>query len=320
MGLQPEGATEIVLPRSAGNPLVSVVLPTYNRAALLARSVDSVLQQTEPNLELLVVDDGSQDATGQLVAQYQARDARVGYLREQNLGLPKALNNGFRVARGTFLTWTSDDNRYFPEALERLSRYLIEHPEVGLVYADMILRRNAGLVFAPPRHRQSLWRNNPFGGAFLYRRDVAQKVGEYDAELRMVEDYDYLLRLSYQAPVAHWPYVVYEYGEHEDSLTSTRQLEHLKALDHLLQKHRRLGRTSNRNLSDLAVLISGVNRRRGYAGNALRLALVAWRLRPLNWRPYGSALLALAGWPWQFRPRLPAGSDLTSPGPAGEKS
>ncbi len=292
MKLRPEGVTEWRAPRRPGPPLVSIVLPTYNRAALLPQSVDSILGQTERDLELLIVDDGSGDETREYAARMREQDPRVGYMREQNLGLPRALNNGFRAARGEFWTWTSDDNRYFPEAIERLSGYLRGHPEAGLVYGDMIQRREQGLVFNPPAYRDTFWRNSLFGAAFLYRAAAARQAGEYDASLRMVEDYDFMLRLSYVAEVGHWPYIIYEYGEHEESLTSTRPMEHLRAIGRMFEKHRRLGLASRRDLSDLAIQISGTSRRRSQCWNGIRFGIKAICLWPFNWRAYRSTLFA----------------------------
>lgn len=296
MNLEPEGITEHLPPRRVETPAVSIVLPTYNRARLLPRSVESVLAQTQTDLELIIVDDGSQDETRALVAEFRERDPRVAYLREQNLGLPRALNNGFRVARGEFWTWTSDDNRYFPEAIAALSRYLREHPAVALVYGDMLRRRRPGLVFEPPKYRAAVWRNNVLGAAFLYRAALARQVGEYDAALRMVEDYDYLLRLSYLGEVAHWPYIIYEYGEFDDSLTSTRRFEFLDAFERLLDKHARLGHAARPALSDLAIQISGECRRRGRRWDGVRLGAAALCRWPLNWRAYRSTALAVLAW------------------------
>ncbi len=136
-----EGSAQILRTASLESPLISVVLPTLNRAALLPESIESVLKQTERNLELIVVDDGSSDSTGEIIERYAQQDRRITWIRQQNLGLPKGLNNGFRLARGEFFTWTSDDNRYFPDACSIMSRALLADPEVGFVFADMVRRR-----------------------------------------------------------------------------------------------------------------------------------------------------------------------------------
>src|SRR5438128_2730451 len=112
-------------------PLVSIVLPTYNRAALLGGAVESCLRQTWKHLELLIVDDGSTDSTGDVAGEWARRDSRVRYLKQENGKIPRALNTGFRAASGEFFTWTSDDNLFEPEAIEIMATYLIEHPEVG---------------------------------------------------------------------------------------------------------------------------------------------------------------------------------------------
>ena len=138
-----EGSAQILRTASLESPLISVVLPTLNRAALLPESIESVLNQTEHNLELIVVDDGSSDSTGEIIERYAQHDRRITWIRQQNLGLPKGLNNGFRLARGEFFTWTSDDNRYFADACSIMSRALLANPEVGFVFADMVRRRPA---------------------------------------------------------------------------------------------------------------------------------------------------------------------------------
>ena len=100
-------------------PLVSIVLPTYKRAHVLPNAIRSVLNQTYANLELIIVDDNSPDDTPEVVKSF--RDARVKYVRnEPNLKLPRALNKGFSLARGTYLTWTSDDNLFADDAIEKM--------------------------------------------------------------------------------------------------------------------------------------------------------------------------------------------------------
>src|SRR5512137_2512935 len=105
-------------------PLVSIVLPTYKRAHVLPHAISSVLNQTYTNLELVIVDDNSPDDTLEVVKLFN--DSRIHYVKnEPNLKLPRALNRGFSLARGEYLTWTSDDNLYAPTAIERMVDALV---------------------------------------------------------------------------------------------------------------------------------------------------------------------------------------------------
>ena len=100
------------------NDLISIVLPVYNGERFLRESIDSVLAQTYTNWELLIVDDCSTDNTAAIVHEYVQKDSRVQYYKnEKNLRLPRNLNRGFSLARGDYLTWTSDDNVFWPTAL-----------------------------------------------------------------------------------------------------------------------------------------------------------------------------------------------------------
>ena len=286
-----EGCARVLQVAGCPPPLISVVLPTFNRAALLPESIESVLNQTEGHLELIVVNDGSQDATDEVISRYAQRDNRVTHVRQNNLGLPGTLNNGFRLARGEFFTWTSDDNRYMAEALSIMSRYLVEHPDVGLVCAQMLWRTMDGLVPYPVPASKGFWKENTFGGAFMYRRSVAEVVGEYDPSLAMVEDYDFFLRVSYHATVRQLPDVLYVFRQHRNSLTSVRQSEQFSALEKLLKRHITLARAKPWQLSDLAATISRIYRTIGKPHDAIRLALLAWRLWPFNLRSYRNAML-----------------------------
>ena len=292
MSLTLEGSAQVLKRARCESPLISVVLPTFNRASMLPESIESVLRQTERDLELIVVNDGSSDATDDVIGRYARGDDRVTHLKQNNLGLPRALNNGFRLARGGLLTWTSDDNRYFPEAFSVMSQHLISHPEVGLVCAQMLWRTPDGLFPYPVPASGKFWRENTFGGAFMYRRDVAEIVGEYDASLAMVEDYDFFLRVSYCAEIHPLADVLYEYRQHGDSLTSVRQAEQFLALEKLLKRHINLGKAKPWQLSSLATTISRTYRITGKPRDAIRLALLAWRLWPFNLRSYRNAALS----------------------------
>lgn len=211
-------------------PRVSIVLPTHNRAGLLPRAVESCLGQTFRDLELIIVDDGSTDGTAEIVRKIAQNDSRVRVVTQANAGLPRALNEGFAQAQGEFLTWTSDDNRYQPTAIEAMVNTMERNPECGLVYTDFQLVDESGRVknVVKSRSPSDLGAMNVVGACFLYRRSVAQKAGCYDVRLPLVEDWDYWLRLALLAPVHHLKEVHYDFLDHAESLTRSRQLDVLE--------------------------------------------------------------------------------------------
>ena len=129
---------------SAQSPEVSIVLPTYNGASKdLRKSIDSCLAQSFRNFELIIVDDCSSDRTPELIQSYT--DPRIKYIRnEQNSRLPKSLNIGFKASRGRYLTWTSDDNFYLPETIEKLLAVL-KSKQADFVYADYFAFHNGDI-------------------------------------------------------------------------------------------------------------------------------------------------------------------------------
>jgi glycosyltransferase involved in cell wall biosynthesis len=207
-------------------PKVSIILPTYNGARYLRESIDSCLTQTYPNVELIAVDDCSTDDTPRILSEYAA-DSRVKIIRHAvNSKLPSALNTGFANATGTYLTWTSDDNRFAPHALDELTRYLEEHRYVGFVYSDYWLIDEKGETIrrveaGPPEHL----RERCAITSFLYRREVYEQVGDYDPALFRIEDYEYWLRISQRFALAWYPEPLYYYRRHPSSLTSADQLD-----------------------------------------------------------------------------------------------
>lgn len=215
-------AEQIVDGFSNNKPLISIVLPTLNGSRYIATSIDSCLQQSYPNFELIVVVDGrTRDNTMQIVREYSDPRIRIFENRSGDGGLPGSLNIGFSHARGDFYTWTSDDNYYQQDALEVMFAYLVQNSEVGLVYTgywyiddDGRILRESDLL--PP---QTVTRSNPVGCCFLYRRDVAEKAGQYDVNFRMVEDAEFWMRIFKLSKIAMIEGRYYYYRLHNDSLT-----------------------------------------------------------------------------------------------------
>lgn len=130
-------------------PLVSVVVPTYNRAYCLARTLDSALAQTHDRLEVIVVDDGSTDDTAALVRERYGHDPRVVYLRQDNAGVSAARNHGLRAVRGDFVALLDSDDVWRPWKIE-LQLLCFRHvSELGMVWTDMEAIDPSGAVFDP---------------------------------------------------------------------------------------------------------------------------------------------------------------------------
>jgi len=220
-------------------PLVSVVLPTYKRAHVLPNAIRSILSQTYTNLELIIVDDNSPDNTPEIVESFS--DARIRYVRNApNLKLPRALNKGFSLARGDYLTWTSDDNLFAETAIEKMVARL-QQGDCDFVYADYYLFADidaAGNALEK-RHeklpsRLQLEKSNHIGACFLYTRRAYDIVGDYDPDLFLVEDYDYFMRIAKRFRTCHIPEPLYYFRRHDDALFCSRYCE-VKAADVLVR-------------------------------------------------------------------------------------
>ncbi|MBI3009552.1 MAG: glycosyltransferase family 2 protein, partial [Candidatus Omnitrophica bacterium] len=115
-------------------PLVSVIIPTYNRASMLREALESVRHQTVKDLEILVIDDGSTDETTQVVAGF---GEPAIYFKQLNQGVAAARNLGIRKSRGVFVAFLDSDDLWYPQKLERQIDYLSTHPDIGLLYTRM---------------------------------------------------------------------------------------------------------------------------------------------------------------------------------------
>jgi len=203
---------------------VSIVLPVYNGAHYLHESIESCLNQTHRNLELLLVDDCSTDQTPEIIKEYAESDDRIISIRnESNLHLPGSLNVGFRYSTGHLLTWTSDDNWYAPGAIEALARQISSTPDVGLVYSafrhiDERGRVDPRIVYLPPPSLLPFV--NSVGPSFLYRREVYETIGDYNEKAEYREDYEYWLRVSKQFRLKRIHIPLYYYRRNPESMTA----------------------------------------------------------------------------------------------------
>jgi len=210
------------------SPFVSVVLPTHNGGRYLDQAVASIAAQSCGDWELILVDDASTDETPGKIAAWAGREERIKPVRlDENRKLPGALNEGFRRAAGEYLTWTSDDNWYAEDALARMLDVLCQSPEADIVYTDYALVDAGGSPIRREhaRPKEDLVLGNCVGPCFLFRRRVLERLGGYDEDFFLTEDYDFWLRASLEFSFLPIGEPLYFYRQHGESLTALQQRE-----------------------------------------------------------------------------------------------
>lgn len=205
---------------------VSIVLPVYNGEKNISEAIGSVLRQTYQDFELIIVNDCSTDGTQKIIENYALKDARIKVINNKvNLKLPQSLNVGFSYAEGEYYTWTSDDNLYKCDAIAKMVEVLDNNPAIAMVYADYFCIDSDGnqVGIVNLSEPQGLLSGNVIGACFLYTRDIAKKVGNYDVNLFLAEDYDYWIRILEVGTILHIKETLYYYRKHTGSLTETKK-------------------------------------------------------------------------------------------------
>lgn len=210
-------------------PKVSIVLPTYNGERFIRDSINSIINQTFQDWELLIVNDCSTDGTYNIISKYEHMDYRIRVINNsENQKLPKALNIGFQNASGDYLTWTSDDNMYLPEALEKMVEFMDYNPKEYIVCSRMsFISEEGGFQYISRDYtNEFMCYSNCVGACFLYRKEVLTEIGWYDPNYFLVEDYEYWLRILFKYKnIGFIKEVLYLYRNQNESLTATRMNE-----------------------------------------------------------------------------------------------
>jgi glycosyltransferase involved in cell wall biosynthesis len=187
------------------DPKVSVIIPTKNRAYYLSSAIQSVLDQTFGDFEIIVVDGASTDNTGEVIDKFD--DERIRYIREKkDKGASASRNIGIKNSRGRFIAFLDDDDRWMPSKLEKQLYLINKNPDVGLVYTGFWKFNNSGKTMGRARNLPSVRGNiypkilrvNYIGGCstVLVRRECLEKVGLFDENLPAGEDFDLWIRLA----------------------------------------------------------------------------------------------------------------------------
>lgn len=246
-------------------PRVSVVVPTCNRAALLSQAVDSALAQTFTGFEIIIVDDGSTDGTGEMVERRYGADPRVRLVRKTNGGVSSATNEGIRQARADLVALLGDDDVWYPEKLALQVQALERRPDAGLCCCDFDLTGTGGsgrTVFGihdfqgEPTLEAIVRSCFAHPSSMLLRRSVALEAGLFDESFPTAEDYDLWLRMLALRPGVCVPRVLGVYRHHAGpQLSDDRARLHAWQMRGLEKNRERILRAAGPERARFAALI-----------------------------------------------------------------
>lgn len=280
---------------TAALPLVSVVIPCWNQGAYLGEAVESVLAQRYPELELTVVDDGSEDNSHEVAARYPG----VRRLRQANRGVAAARNRGLAASAGEYVVFLDADDRLLPDALEVGIGELLAAPEAAFAAgrprdigrAGKVIREAAQPLISRDHYLKLLeecfiWS----GSSVVYRRAPLEAVGAFNEDRAAADDYELYLELAREFPVVCHDAVVTEYRRHGSNTTRDAGLVLSSQIQVLNGQRRRL-----RSGEERAARRLGVRNTRAKQGEALVERVANARSRR-EWRVVLRNLRTLARW------------------------
>ena len=211
--------------------LVSVIIPTFNRAKFVTDAIESVLKQSYENIEMIIVDDGSTDETPPLLQRYSDR---AQLIRTENRGVSAARNTGFKQSKGELVCFLDSDDYWLEKKVERQIDYFARHPEMHICQTGEIWIRHGRRVNPKKKHRKldgwiyerSLELCIVTPSAVMMKRSLLDDVGLFDEEMPVCEDYDLWLRIASQYPIGLIEEnLVVKHGGHEDQLSDNWGLD-----------------------------------------------------------------------------------------------
>lgn len=197
-------------------PLVSVIIPSFNSSKYLEEAINSVIQQTYLNWELLIVDDGSTDEIDEVVAPFLVSDKRINYVKKDNGGLGSARNYGIKNSNGTYILPLDADDKFDATYIEKAVHEFSKNPKLKIVYceAEFFGTKKGQWKQLHYNYNQLLLSNMIFAAA-MYKKEDYDSIGGYDESIAY-EDWDFWLRLLKNGgEVYRIPEVLFYYRQHE---------------------------------------------------------------------------------------------------------
>ena len=224
------------------DPLVSIIIPCYNGETFLRETLESALAQTYPRVEVIVVDDGSTDRSGEIAQAFPVR-----YICQPNRGLTPSRNLGIQESRGSYIVFLDADDRLKPDAIEIGLRVLRQHPECAMTVGDHLFVSTDGSYLSGSRkkflsegHYEALLQSNfiEMISSVIFRKSVFAAVGAFDTNLRVAEDYELYLRIAREHAICSHRAVVAEYRLHNKNASHNSELMLTMTLDVLKSQRR----------------------------------------------------------------------------------
>ncbi len=254
-----EGPTEpITESPPAGSPLVSVIIPVFNRKPFIGLAIDSVLSGTYDDFEIIVIDNGSTDGTIERVETYAQQDHRVHLIKNKKNVIAYSLNLGLKAARGKYVAQLDSDDEYTKETLAEMVGYLETRPHCGLAisYYELMDEKGqtlhqAGVIKHLDYSRNNILRKDGAGAIRVWRRSVLLQLGGFNEEEfgNYAEDYDMVLKVSEKYEIGRVHKVLYRYRRHQgntDHMQTSYHKLRTKTLARMVAIERRITQNKDR--------------------------------------------------------------------------
>lgn len=292
----------------AGTQSVSIVIPAYNSSKFISRTIESVLRQTYKNWELVVVDDGSKDSTGEIVKSFCEKDSRVKYIFQENSGSPSGpTNRGIENSSGEYVAILQHDDEWEPTKLEEQLKLMTGDNNLGFVACNAIfvnelkgIESESKLKISDDKHfLEKILCSNiiPYPSAVLAKRSVFDKVGYFDERFKMADDWDMWIR--FVASGVNFAFIdkpLFKYHIYGGNITKTIVAEKtIKDMEYLLDKHKSLYDKFPKSRSRLLSYLGKLYADSGNMITSRRILKKSLNLDRYNTKAYVVFLLTLFG-------------------------
>ena len=266
---------------------ISFIIPTYNRAGVVCNAIESIIKQSNPRWELIIVDDGSTDETLEVVQNY-LNDKRIKYIYQRNSGVSQARNSGAKNSSGKYLIFLDSDDILFPELIDKL--YQNNFLKYDLVFWQVIKETNGKISKRKPVNLGKMFNNlrgTFLAGSICFRKKIFFSVGGYDPVMTFGENYELGLRIaqkeSLKIKYIKEPFL--KYSINTDYRTSNSFSNRLESHLYQYEKHKEKYIRDPKSLATMYYLIAFIFEKTNKKYAALEYYQNSWLCTPWNLKP-----------------------------------